>query len=534
MIFRECLLVSFFCFTLCFVQSFAQQIEHQYVIRLKPGYQKNNLLDASLRSNSIKINSIKELNNQGNLLKINFQEQVSKDSELRWLSSHFAIDIFQSSKKLQQRNCPPNDPSYSKQWNMQQQDIENVWCYNTSGISPLGDTLVIGVIDFGFDFSIDDILPNTYKNHLEIPDNQKDDDNNGYEDDYYGYDSRQGGGDDHVKEPHGTQVASVVGAKGNNGIGITGVNQHVKLLLCSATDDAELIECYYYFIKMKQDYLFSNGKEGAFIVGTNCSLGFDDAFPNEFLLICQAYEDLGKVGILNAVATVNENVDIAIKGDIPTLCPSLYMIGVTNTDRSDQKVRDAGFNKEHVDIGASGEDITMTSLGGILTEAGGCSFASPHVAGVISLLSQFCPKLNQLMKRAPDSAALLIRSFILNCGDANSSLQGITSSGKRLNALKSLKCLNDYCYEFRGEEPLIIYNVPSRDMIQFDFRPKDFGNYTIEIVSMLGAQVWSQAFEFIPGSPVDMSVNTESWSSGIYFINIQGEGQTLSKSIIKI
>lgn len=134
---------------------------------------------------------------------------------------------------------------------------------------------------------------------------------------------------------------------------------------------------------MKRDYLNSNGSKGAFIVSSNLSGGFD-AFPQDFPLVCQAYDSLGSVGILNSVATINENFDIDIAGDIPGLCPSPYLIVVTNTDRNDIKV-EAGFSKINVDISAAGEDIPMLDESGNIREESGCSFSSPHLAGAISL-----------------------------------------------------------------------------------------------------------------------------------------------------
>ncbi|MBK9108112.1 MAG: S8 family serine peptidase [Saprospiraceae bacterium] len=505
-----------------------------FTVQLKAGFDSQ--VQSLLESQDSPVDSYEFLNPEKFLLNLSFKTVYSDKAILNWLNKQFFIENFQKVSTLQQRACVPNDSAYFAQYNMGLMRFDEVWCFKNSGINPLGDTLVVGVIDFGFDFTLADLHPNIFRNNLEIPDNGIDDDQNGYKDDYYGLNARiMPESDNHFKESHGTQVISVVGAQGNNKQAITGTNQNIKMLLCSAVTSDQLLKCYYYFIKMKRDYINSGGKKGAYIVSSNLSAGFDRQFPDDLPLVCQVYDSLGKVGILNVVATINDNDDIAVVGDIPGLCPSDHLITVTNTNRFDQKVFEAGYNSVHVDLGACGEEILMLNLDGKLSEESGCSFSSPHVAGAVSVLYQFCPKINILNKTQAEFASLLMKSFILSNGDDLVSLKGITSTGKRLNVLKSLEKLNSYCTNDSILTPEIGLN-PSlgSGVFTLNFNPVKFGDYHVLIFNSLGQELYRKRIKFNPDTPLKFDLELTHWSTGIYHMLIEGEGLKFAESFLKL
>lgn len=509
-------------------------IPHQYTLTLKSNRSNQEFGKTDYRSSQIK--SINYLNEFHTLAHIVFNEFMSTQEELDWLKNQEQIIQYQAVYKMFSRGCNPNDSAYLAQYNMEKMKFDEIWCYKTNGISATGDTLVVAAIDNGFSYWLNDILPNIFINRLEIPDNGLDDDFNGYKDDYYGLNAQFfSEGDNHSPDNHGTEVISVIGAKGNNQLGITGTNQNIKILLCSADNSNELVKCYHYFVKMKRDYLNSGGKKGAFIVSSNLSAGFDATFPNDLPLVCQAYDSLGKVGILNSVATVNRNDDIAITGDIPGLCPSDYMICVTNTDRYDNKVTESGYNQIHVDLGACGESIPMIGISGNVIEESGTSFASPHVAGLISLLYQFCPKINNLNKSNPDLAAKAMKDIILACGDDISSLKNITVTGKRINALVALQYLNNYCSDttIKLDKLLLFNNLTTGELI-VKFNPSQFGKYRIQLVDNLGRLLDAWNINFIPDNYNAFQTDISNYAPGVYHVYIEGKGQKWVKSLIKI
>jgi serine protease len=510
-----------------------QPYPHRYTVSLKKGYHSLVTADNLYRRSLLK--NVKPLSPHGNILSIEFNGELSAEEEIKWLQQNPSIEYYQPVAPMQNRGCNPNDYYYLSQWNMEKMKFDEAWCFKNEGLSPDGDTLVVGAIDNGFFYTYTDLIPNVFINHNEIPDNGLDDDLNGYRDDYFGFNTLQfPPGDDHTNDSHGTRTISVIGAKGNNKIDISGTNQNIKMLLCSATDSDDLLECYYYFIAMKREYINSGGKKGAFVVSTNLSAGYD-SFPIDFPLICQAYDSLGEVGILNSVATINDYNNIDLVGDIPGLCPSDYLIVTTNTDRND-RIAEAGYSKISVDIGASGEDIPLIDGQGRVGNASGTSFASPQVAGAISLLYQYCPKITALNKTNPIVAVKLMKDFILQCGDAVQDLADLTTSGKRMNVIKSLQCLNSYCLDdtTAGECKIILINNFQDQPIQISIHPESFGDYNIVIYNTLGQLAYTGTLTLTPGNTNLKEVSVNGWPTGVYIVVIEGQGFKCTKSLIKL
>jgi hypothetical protein len=131
---------------------------------------------------------------------------------------------------------------------------------------------------------------------------------------------------------------------------------------------------------------------------------------------------------------------VDVVGDLPSTCPSDYLIIVTNTDRTDQKAQNAGFGSQSVDIGAPGERIVTTGLNGeINTDFSGASASAPFVAGVASLLySVACEEAFENSFDNPSALALAVRDALLSRVKSVTSLEGITTSGGRLDADASL------------------------------------------------------------------------------------------------
>ncbi len=373
------------------------------------------------------------------------------------IKSHPNIKIAQSNHKIEYRNTP-NDAQFSNQWQYintgqsggtigADMDADSAWDITTGGLTALGDTIVVCIIDGGIDVNHNDLTPNRWVNWAEIPNNNIDDDNNGYVDDYLGWNTLSVNGNI-AGTSHGTAVAGIIGAKGNNGIGVTGVNWDVKLMIVrgGTGQEVEVLQAYSYALDARKKYNETNGAEGAFVVATNASWGVNGGQAASAPLWCAMYDTLGKYGILNAGAGPNLNVNVDNFGDLPTTCPSEYLIGVTNLDHNDLKVTQAGYGLTHIDLGAHGEGTWTTTGNGGYSSFGGTSGATPHVTGTIALLySSPCPSLAALAKVEPQLATEWIRDFIFNNLDTNTSIAGITALGGRLNAYKAIKDLMENC-----------------------------------------------------------------------------------------
>ena len=133
-----------------------------------------------------------------------------------------------------------DDPRKSEQWALDRANVEDAWEYlESEGHPAWGDrNIVVAVIDSGVDYTHEDLAGNMWVNAGEIPDNGQDDDNNGFVDDVYGADV-VGSTYDHDGDPqddngHGTHVAGIIAAQGNNGIGIIGVAPNAQIMAIKA------------------------------------------------------------------------------------------------------------------------------------------------------------------------------------------------------------------------------------------------------------------------------------------------------------
>lgn len=383
-------------------------------------------------------------------------------NELRLLSSirrDPAVIAAQFNHFIELRETTPDDPLFERQWQYinpgtdeglenADLDLDLAWDITTGGLTADGDTIVVCVIDDGLNLDHEDLAGNIWVNRAEIPDNGIDDDLNGYIDDYNGWNVLQDNDNVESGGSHGTSVTGIIGAVGNNGIGVSGVNWKVKLMAVKSnfnTTEATVIEAYSYPLIQRMRYNETNGLEGAFVVATNASWGRDNGFAEDAPIWCGLYDSLGVHGILSVGATANKNIDVDIDGDLPTTCPSEYLLTVTNLDRADEKVPAAGYGALSIDLGAYGQDaytITRTSYGIF----NGTSSATPHVAGTIALLyAAPCPALMAIAKSDPAGAALLVRDYILEQTTPNTSLKGITLTEGRLNTYNSLRALMENC-----------------------------------------------------------------------------------------
>jgi len=439
---------------------------------------------------------------------------------------------------LTYRNTTPNDDLYQDQWNLDRIEIQRVWNETRGGFTANGDPIVIAVLEKGIELEHPDLLENIWRNEGEIPNNGRDDDNNGYTDDFLGL-NLDNLTDDHPVLSHGTQVSGIIGARTDNSIGMAGINWDAKVLFLSGVDLAsEVIEAYEYLYNLRKKYNETNGREGAFIVANNNSFGWDNTRPEELRMgveLCQMYDIMGEVGILSVGAGPNNDVDVEIVGDTPTNCTSNFFIGVTSTDELDQKSRDGGFGRVSIDLGAPGENIQATNTGNTYGEFSGTSFATPHVTGAIGLMYSLpCGQIGDDAIANPRQTASFMKNILLIGTDQISDLVDRTVSGGRLNMFTTMTNLQIYCGTNEGEQLDImnVYPNPAFGTVTIEFETPDFEDYQLSITNSLG-QIVSERTISPPrfASPV-ITEDVSGLISGVYNVSLSRNDSFISKRLV--
>jgi len=298
----------------------------------------------------------------------------------------------------------PNDPLFDRQWGFHNTgqtalittgavgaDINalDAWDSDTGS-----NDVVIAVMDTGVDYLHEDLRENMWINPGEIPGNGIDDDGNNYIDDVYGYDfaadlAGHNDGDPMGIESHGSHGAGIIAAKGNNGIGVTGVCwdagiMAVKIFRPTTPEPfiylSDEIEAFEYVVKMKTMYNVN-------VVAINCSYGGTSFSALEK----DAIEEAGNAGIIVCAAAGNGGDDgVGDSNDQTPLYPASYdlptVISVAATDPNDQLAVFSNYGVNSVDIAAPGVEIKSTTLMG---QGDGTSYIEAYGNVIFAISLQF-------------------------------------------------------------------------------------------------------------------------------------------------
>lgn len=324
----------------------------------------------------------------------------------------------------------PDDPSFGELWGLNNTgqsggtpdadiDAPEAWDYATGS-----SDVVVAVIDTGIDYTHPDLAANMFRNEADCDGDAMDDDGNGYVDDCYGIDTANHDSNPMDDNNHGTHVAGTIGAAGNNGVGVVGVNWRVKLMPCKFLDStgsgstSDAITCLEYVAAMKD--------RGVNIVATNNSWGGGGSSQ----ALADAIDAQRQRGILFIAAAGNDGTNNDTTPHYPAAIDLPNVISVASTTRTDSRSSFSNYGRHSVHIGAPGSSVFSTTPGNAYATMSGTSMAAPHVTGLAALL--------KAQSASRDWRAL--RSLILSGGDATGGMDGVTVTGRRLNALGSLTC----------------------------------------------------------------------------------------------
>ncbi len=460
--------LPFFVIALSSSIAFNQEVEYRpgdILIQVQKDYTIEGVARAhvSFENQPTGIEVAERLSKHSGIYRLTFDfGKIHQGRFLAEIRSNPGVKYAQLNHRIRNRDVdiPPNDPRFSEQWHLNNTgqsdgtpgaDISalEAWEITTGGLSALGDTIVIAVVDDGVNLEHPDLQGMFWVNRHEIANTGLDDDENGYIDDVYGWNTFLNNAtvSSNFLGSHGTPVTGMIGAVTNNDEGIAGLNWNIKIMTVVGGNgfESNAIAAYEYILTQRKIYNETNGERGAFVVATNSSWGVDGGNPEDAPLWCNFYDTLGVHGILSVAATTNLNADVDVVKDLPTACSSPFLISVTSTTRSDQR-NSAGFGEKTIELGAPGSSVLTTRNDGSYRFSSGTSFASPLVAGVIGLMySAPCEGLIRVGRTIPEASARMVRNYLLQGVDVLPNLEGFTISGGRVNAANAIEILLAAC-----------------------------------------------------------------------------------------
>ena len=353
---------------------------------------------------------------------------VKPAAAIKALQDHPAVE-YAEFNYIVSATATPNDPSYGSLWGLHNTgqsggtadadiDAPEAWDIATGS-----DSVIIAVIDTGVDYTHPDLVDNMWVNPNEIAGDGIDNDGNGVIDDVYGFSAYNNNGDPMDGHNHGTHVAGTIGATGNNGAGVVGVNWNVSIIGCQflspsgSGSTADAIECVDYMTNLKVNH-------GIDIKATNNSWGgggFSQALKDSI-------DAAGDAGILFIAAAGNASSNNDSSPHYPSSYTSDAVMAIASTDRNDNMSSFSSYGATSVDMGAPGSSILSTVRNGGYSTYSGTSMATPHVAGAAGLVWSINPALSPVE----------MKQLLMDSGDPISPLDGRTVSGTRLNVHQAL------------------------------------------------------------------------------------------------
>jgi RHS repeat-associated protein len=334
------------------------------------------------------------------------------------------VEFVEPNFLIKRDDVDPSNPSFGEQWALRNngQDggqfgsdihVSSAWQTTTGSQSA-----TIAIIDSGIDFTHPDLANNQWTNPAP-----------GTQGDVHGWDYTTDTSVIRDEQGHGTAIAGIIAAQGNNGIGISGVMWHASLMSLRVLDStgsgdvADAIEAIDYAVAHHAEVI--NLSWGT----TGNSMALKDAIERAI-----------RRGVVVVCSAGNDGDDIGTTPYYPASFGSRDLIAVAATDNQDQLATWSNFGGQNVTIAAPGNNILTTQIGGGYGTVTGTSASAPLVTGVVGLMKSVNPGL----------ATHKIVNILTDDARQVASLSGKVSSGGVVDASACIGDLQARPYQQNG------------------------------------------------------------------------------------
>lgn len=346
---------------------------------------------------------------------------MAVEEALAWYRARPEVEYAEPNWRVRKADTLPNDGLFGNQWWLRNTGQSLNGIAGTAG-ADLGATqawdtgtgtasIIVGVVDTGVDYNHPDLATNIWTNAGEVAGNGLDDDGNGYTDDARGWNFANNNNDpmDDDSDGHGTHVAGIIGAVGNNGEGGSGLNWTVRLMplkFLDANGDGDIADA-----AEAIRYAAANGARiinASYTDHQGCRVVTASQAEREAIDFARAQ------GAVVVAAAGNDGCDNDAYPVYPASHPVDNIIAVAASDQNDLFVTSfpSGGGSNHglrtVHLAAPGRNIFSTirqALTGSVSHIAGYDFisgtsmAAPMVSGALALLAAHRPALDWKARR---------------------------------------------------------------------------------------------------------------------------------------
>lgn len=407
----------------------AENDEAEVLVRFRPGTTMEKIKSYLIKNNDRLEDEYENING---LVAIDDLDGSDAEALAHWYAQLEDVEYAEPVYRIHLNHTSPgkhkhaDDVRFGEQWSLfnDGQDggkagadisVLSAW-FKTTG----SDKVVVAVLDSGVDYTHRDLINNIWVRPADMT--AYSDDERGEFNDLYGFNAT-----DNLRDPmddngHGTHCAGIIGAEGNNGIGIAGINWDVEIMPLKflnangsgTTKDA--IEAINYAIDRKQ--------KGVNLRIISASWGS----TQKSSALRDAIKRAGDEGILFVAAAGNNGDNSDKRPHFPAGYTLPNLIAVAALDRNDQLASFSNYGAKSVHLAAPGKEILSTWLNDDFYVASGTSMATPEVSGVAALILSTDQKMT--VKE--------LRDRLFNSVDKLDSLKGKVATGGRINAARAV------------------------------------------------------------------------------------------------